>query len=155
MALDYTEFANFAKGVVELQKQHEQFIRKFLLEMGLRMLGQTVKLTPVDTGALKGAWELSDVFRKGDELYIVLTNRMEYASFVEDGHMQYNRWVPGKWKGNTFEFDPKAKTGMRLRTKWIPGQHMARISITKVELELPKRYEKAFKQFCKDLGVGE
>jgi hypothetical protein len=42
---------------------------------------------------------------------------------------------------------------MMLKEKWIPGHHMARISINKVERELPARYDRAFKEFIKGLGV--
>jgi hypothetical protein len=94
VALDYREFEAMLNNFKQVQKNYEQFIRKFLLEQGLRALAQVKKLTPVDNGDLKNAWELSEVMRKGDELYIVLFNRMEYASFVEDGHMQHRRFLP-------------------------------------------------------------
>lgn len=155
MSLDYSQFEDMLQSFKELQKQHEVFIRKFLTEMGMRTLAQTKKLTPVDTGELRNRWELSEVFRTGDELYVVISNTLDYAPFVEDGHMQQARWVPGVWKGNVFEYQKDAKTGMMLKTKWVPGTHMARISITKAEIEMPVRFSKAFKQFCKDLGVGE
>jgi hypothetical protein len=150
---DYREFEKLLANLKDLQKQHEVFIRNFLVEMGMRAIAQTKKLTPVDTGNLRNNWELSQVYRKRDELYIVLFNPTEYASFIEDGHMQYSRWVPGEWRGDKFEYIPGAKTGMMLKEKWIPGHHMARISITKVERELPARYDRAFKEFVKGLGA--
>ena len=155
MSMDFREFQDLLDSFKEVQKQHEAFLRKFLTEMGMRALAQTKKLTPVDTGNLRNNWELSQVYRKGDELYIVLFNPTEYASFIEDGHMQYSRWVPGEWRGDRFEYIPGAKTGMMLKEKWIPGHHMARISINKIEREIPKRYEKALKQFMKGLGAGD
>ena len=155
MSMDFKEFQDLLDSFKEVQKQHEAFLRKFLTEMGMRALAQTKKLTPVDTGNLRNNWELSQVYRKGDELYIVLFNPTEYASFIEDGHMQYSRWVPGEWRGDRFEYIPGAKTGMMLKEKWIPGHHMARISINKIEREIPKRYEKALKQFMKGLGAGD
>lgn len=155
MSMDFKEFQDLLNNFKEVQKQHEAFLRKFLTEMGMRALAQTKKLTPVDTGNLRNNWELSQVYRKGDELYIVLFNPTEYASFIEDGHMQYSRWVPGEWRDDRFEYIPGAKTGMMLKEKWIPGFHMARISIAKVERELPKRYERALKQFMKGLGAGD
>ena len=155
MSMDFKEFQDLLNNFKEVQKQHEAFLRKFLTEMGMRALAQTKKLTPVDTGNLRNNWELSQVYRKGDELYIVLFNPTEYASFIEDGHMQYSRWVPGEWRGDRFEYIPGAKTGMMLKEKWIPGHHMARISINKIEREIPKRYEKALKQFMKGLGAGD
>ena len=150
---DYREFEKLLANFKEVQKSHDQFIRSFLTEMGMRAMAQTKKLTPVDTGNLRNNWELSQVYRKGDELYIVLFNPTEYASFIEDGHMQHSRWVPGEWRGDRFEYIPGAKTGMMLKEKWIPGHHMARISINKVERELPARYNRAFKEFIAGLGV--
>lgn len=137
----------------DLQKQHETFIRNFLTEMGLRALAQTKTLTPVDTGNLRNRWELSQVFRKGGELYIVIFNPVIYASFVEDGHMQHKRWLPGEWVGKRFKYIKGHDKGMMLTERWVPGYHMARISINKIERELPMRYDRAFKEFIKGLGV--
>lgn len=152
-SFDYEEFKGLTDKFKNLQKEHEAFLRSFLTEMGMRAMAQTKKLTPVDTGRLRNAWELSQVFRKGDELYIVLFNPVEYASFVEDGHMQRNRFVPGSFLGGKFEYIPGYPFGMLLQNKWIPGYHMARISVTKIEQELPKRYNRAFQQFIKRMGV--
>lgn len=153
MAFVMSEFEELLDSFKSLQKQHEVFIRNFLTEMGLRALAQTKSLTPVDTGNLRGRWELSQVFRKGDSLYIVIFNPVIYASFVEDGHMQHKRWVPGEWVGKKFKYIKGHDEGMMLTERWVPGYHMARISINKIERELPMRYDRAFKEFIKGLGV--
>lgn len=138
--------------ILDIQKKHEAFIRNFLFEMGMRAMAQTKALTPVDTGNLRNRWELQGVFRKGEELYVVLFNPVEYASFVEDGHRQRKRWVPGRWQGNRFIYDRDAKTGMMLREKWVQGKFMARISINKIENEMPARYEAALRKFLRELS---
>jgi hypothetical protein len=163
MSLDYKEFETLLNSMKNLQHQHEVFIRNFLKEMGLRALAQTKKLTPVDTGHLRELWELSDVMRRGDELYIVLFNPAEYASFVEDGHMQRKHFLPIKYLEDSKNSRPYLNylyeqygddvSGIMLKDKWIPGVHMARISITKIEFELPQRYEKALQEFVSGLGV--
>lgn len=163
MALDYHEFEQLLNNFKDFQKKHEQFIRQFLTEMGLRALAQTKALTPVDTGNLRNRWELSAVFRKGDSLYLVLFNPVIYASFVEDGHMQDRRFLPIEYLERSRKNANEVAFlrdyygydigGVMLEEKWIPGQHMARISITKVEREIPKRFEKAFNEFVKGLGV--
>jgi hypothetical protein len=107
----------------------------------------------VDTGRLRNTWELSAVYRDGDELYVVIFNPVEYASFLEDGHMQRARFVPGSFMGGKFEYIPGYPMGMVLSNKWIPGYHMARISITKIEQEIPKRFERAFRDFVTRLEV--
>jgi hypothetical protein len=163
--MDFREFQDLLDSFKEVQKQHEAFLRKFLTEMGMRALAQTKMLTPVDTGNLRNRWELSQVFRKGDELYVVLFNPVEYASHVEDGHMQRRRFLPIEYLEDSpanakmvasikQKYGDDAK-GVMLQYKWIPGHHMARISIAKIEREIPKRYEKALKQFMKGLGAGD
>lgn len=165
MSMDFREFQDLLDSFKEVQKQHEAFLRKFLTEMGMRALAQTKKLTPVDTGNLRNRWELSQVYRKGDSLYIVLFNPVEYASFVEDGHMQRRRFLPIQYLEDSpanakmvasikQKYGDDVK-GVMLQDKWIPGHHMARISISKIEREIPKRYEKALKQFMKGLGAGD
>jgi hypothetical protein len=165
MSRDFREFQDLLDSFKEVQKQHEAFLRKFLTEMGMRALAQTKKLTPVDSGNLRNRWELSEVYRKGDSLYIVLFNPVEYASFVEDGHMQRRRFLPIQYLEDSpanakMVASIKQKygddiQGVMLHDKWIPGHHMARISISKIEREIPKRYEKALKQFMKRLGAGD
>lgn len=165
MALDYRQFKELLDNFKEVQKQYEVFLRKFLTEMGMRALAQTKKLTPVDTGNLRNRWELSQVFRNGDSLYVVLFNPAEYASHVEDGHMQHKRFLPIKYLEDSpanakmisslkQKYGTNVK-GVMLQEKWIPGHHMARISISKIEREIPKRYEKALQQFMKRLGAAD
>ena len=164
MAFDSRQFEELLGNFKEVQKQHEVFIRNFLTEMGMRALANTKKLTPVDTGNLRNRWELSQVFRRGDELYVVLFNPVEYASHVEDGHMQRKRFLPIEYldspSSKKMVSSLKAKygddmKGIMLQDKWIPGYHMARIAITKIERDIPKRYERAMKEFMKGLGAGE
>ena len=155
MSFDCKEMQKLLDGFKNVQAKHETFIRNFLKEMGFRAMAQTKALTPVDTGELRNRWELSDVYRQGDTLCIVLFNPQEYASFVEDGHMQHRRFVPGEFSGGKFTYIPGYNKGMMLTEKWIPGRHMARISITKIEQEMPMRYKRALKQFMSSLGVAD
>ena len=144
------QIKKMADKLTYTHQHYRQFIEKFLLQMGMRAIAQTKALTPVVTGDLRDRWELSEITRVGDLVYISLINTMEYASYVEDGHMQYARWVPGRWDGDVFKYEPGSKTGMKLSTKWVPGQHMARISMDKIERELPARYQRAFQKFLNE-----
>lgn len=162
MSLDYSGFESMLQMFKSTQKDYSMFIKKFLTEMGMRAIAQTKKLTPVDTGELRNKWELSEVYRKGDSLYVVLFNPQIYASFVEDGHMQHKRFLPIKYLQQSKASQPYVNyleekygddiSGVMLHEKWVPGHHMARISIAKIEQELPKRYEKAFDEFIKAHG---
>lgn len=164
MSMDYSGFEKLLDSFEDLQQKYEAFIRDFLLKQALRCLSQTKRLTPVDTGNLRNRWELGKIIKVGDELQIEIFNPVEYASFVEDGHWQDKRFLPlshletGSKKSKNLAASIKAKygtntQGVMLKEKWVPGYHMARISITKIEREIPLRYQKEFAQFIKNLGV--
>lgn len=154
MGFNFGEMEDFIEKMEELEEDNIKFLKSFMLEVGGRVLASTKRMTPVDTGTLRNKWELSDVMISGDDVYILLLNNENYASHVEEGHMQYARWVPGVWKGKKhkkFQYLAGSKTGMMLTTKWIPGFHMARLSITKEELSMKKRFETAFKRYMSKL----
>lgn len=120
-------------NMTNVQKEFSKWIKDFVFEMGLRSLAKTKKRTPVITGFLRNSWQVSDVFRKGDVVYVMLTNTAEYASFVEEGHQAYK-------KG----FDA---VGNRQKGKYVEGYHMAKISIAEIRAELPIRFLRSFKQW--------
>ena len=56
------------------------------------LFSELIQITPVDTGALKGAWDL----KKNDSDSWTLSNNMEYATIIFDGY----RIVAGKAIGS-------------------------------------------------------
>lgn len=157
MGFEYKEMQKLLGKYKWVEEDFNNFLISFLTEMGMRAFAQTKKLTPVDTGNLRNRWELSDVFKEGNDLYIVLFNPAEYASHVEDGHMQRKRFLPFKYlrqspANREMLTSLKQKygedlKGIMLKDKWIQGHFMARISINKIHEEMPKRFEKAFNNF--------
>ena len=130
MAMQAGEVQELLKTIEGLQDQYENFLRKFMLEIGMRAIAQAKKITPVDTGNLRNRWELSNITKEGDILNIYLINPVEYASHVEYGHF-YDTNEGKKYKA---------------------GVYMAKISIDKINKEIPERYEKSFRKFIKKLG---
>ena len=149
MSIDPKELIKMTNELRKFSSGYEKFLYNFLLKMGMRAMGQTKALTPVDTGNLRNTWFLSAIRREGNYLIIDLINTSVYASFVEDGQWQHARWVPGRWVGNRFEYIPNFRRGMMLREKWIPGFFMAKVSIERIEREMPKRFNAELKQFLK------
>lgn len=128
MSMDFKQFENLNKQYKDVLKGFNKFIEDFLFEQGMRALRKTKLRTPVDTGALRNAWNLHEnVYRRGDELYVVLHNPLNYASFIEYGHTK-----PG-------------------RIGWVDGYFMATVSIQEVQDAIPTRWNKAFKQFIENL----
>lgn len=163
MAVDFRQFEKLLQRYTVLQDKHEEFLNKFLLEMGMRTIAQTKKRTPVDTGTLRNRWELSKVEKVGDSLEVTIFNPLEYASWIEDGHIQKRRFVKFEYLEDSIsgrnaiagwkaKYGDKSK-GIMLNDKWIEGHHMARISITEIQKEIPTRYKKAFDEFLKGLEL--
>lgn len=130
-------------GLDELVKKLEKVagpdtnrvIQTFLEKCGMDFLDviqdQIIAMQVVDTRLLlnsfqpngaEGVWKIE----RGGLVLLVGTN-VEYAKFVNDGHWTTpdgvaKRWVPGRWSGDTFTYDPGAKTGMLLKRKFIKGR---------------------------------
>lgn len=131
---NHNDFKKFRDNFQNLVKDYDGFLDTFLTKEGMRCVGMTKRLTPVDTGKLKGAWEVVGPFKRyGNERYVIIRNNTKYASWVEDGHRIVNQY---------------GDTG-----KWQPGRHMGRIALTRTQLKLDKRFEKAFGDFCKGKGL--
>ena len=132
MGMDFSEFDALTKNYKKVLKYFNQFIEDFLFEQGMRALRKTKLRTPVDTGALRNAWTLDEnVYRKGNELYIIIHNPLNYASFIEYGHTTPSR------------------------IGWVDGYFMATVSIQEVQNAIPARWNKAFVKFIENLNYKE
>lgn len=131
---DMNEFKKLKKSVVELSREYDTFLNRFITGEGMRCLGNTKELTPVDTSRLINSWTLSGPFKKGNTRYVAIHTNVYYASWVEDGHRIVNQY-------GTFG--------------WQPGKHMARRALLATELKLPQRFDEAFADFCRGKGIGQ
>lgn len=127
---DYKQFKELYKNVTSIQKDFDKWLHQFLLEEAMRALKLVRPITPVDTGTLRGSWEISRVERTGSSLVVYLTNPMEYASFMEDG------------------FTYQTKDG----AKRFQGFHMAELSILRVSQAMPARFGREFKKWLARKG---
>jgi len=120
------------EGFQELDNKIEDILQRlpverdrFLKQHAELLIGSAKRNTPVDTGNLKGHWARTTPKGSVIEVY----NNTEYAADVEYGHRQKKRWVPGVWSGGKFKYDPKAKTGMMLTEKVVPGARMLKRAV--------------------------
>ncbi|OMF17243.1 hypothetical protein BK131_04570 [Paenibacillus amylolyticus] len=113
---DYSELEQLSQSVQTALNSNviDQFIRDFLLEMAYRADRKIKMRTPVDTGDLRRRWVVGEVKRVGDTYMIEISNNLDYASYVENGH----------------------RTGKDL-TGWVEGRFMAKISMKEIERQLP------------------
>lgn len=113
-------FKYIEKKLARLAKTAPEKRDKFVARQGEILMGLAKNETPVDQGELRAGWQRSDVSDGKTEVF----NNTDYAADVEYGHRQKDRWVPGEWKGERFVYNPDAKTGMRLKPKFIKGKKM-------------------------------
>ena len=136
-SVDFSGLEKLVKDMKITETDFNQFLYDFLLEMAYRIIAKTKPKTPVDTGALRNAWTITEIIGEGEELAVVLSNPMEYATEIEYGH----RIVVGTGEN-------KREVG------WYNGIFMLRTSIDYIQKQMPARYNKAFKAFCAAHGIG-
>ncbi|PCK20267.1 phage portal protein [Bacillus pumilus] len=115
-----------------LQAEYEEWLEGMGCEFLDIVQDEVIRTKTVD------ARRLLNSFQKGDQenvfsmssggLTLDVGSNLEYASYTNDGHFtidpsknQDRRWVPGRWVGDRFEYDPNAETGMLLRFQWVEG----------------------------------
>ncbi|MEE0775877.1 MAG: HK97 gp10 family phage protein [Bacillota bacterium] len=178
--VDVSGFEEFEKYLNRMADGFETFLRKFLLKEALRVLRDTKRNTPVDSGYLRNSWYIGDaevalysrevkkktaikrhkkgekknkkwrvkpalrfssvtlqeatinsVRKSGDNLIVDIYNPVEYASYVEYGHVSQGRVK-----------------------RWIQGQFMCMMAIKDVERKMPRHFNMEFKRWLKNLERG-
>ena len=164
---DYSQYVKFVKGLGIAEIDFKIWLKSFLLEQAQRVVREAKLRTPVDTGALRNSYQIGgqeialtySVDNKGKEHFdldtknsevesielvddnfeVVISNPMEYASYVEYGHPQEpGRFVPA--------------IGKRLKNSWVPGHYMLTIAVDDVQRAMPTRFDRQFKQFLAERG---
>jgi len=130
---DYKEFEAFANNVKNMQKDFDSFLQDLMVETLERIVGKAKLKTPVDTGALRAAWQIGDIRRVGNTIVGEVLNGMEYSTFVEYGH----RLVSG---------------GVEIG--WVEGRFMLTLAIDEVQQRFERQFNSDFIKFCKDYGLG-
>lgn len=120
MSVDYSQFIAFRDKFERLSNEFETFLKQFLIKQALDVLAKTKRNSPVDTGLLRNSWTIGEVVRDGDTLKVTISNAVEYAKYVEYGHMD------------------------RSHQKWINGQFMCSLSIIDVKKKMPQRFQREF-----------
>lgn len=116
---EYKEFKEFNDKMKKLsEKEIDLFISACAKELAARLLAKVIKRTPVGQypsgsgkvgGTLRRGWtagksasayvDTLTIKHTGNEYVIEITNPVEYASYVENGHRtrDHKGWVTGKF----------------------------------------------------------
>lgn len=85
-------------------------------------------------------------------LVLEVGTSVDYASYVNDGHWTNKkgvamRFVPGKWEGDRFIYDPHADGGMVLKQQWVEGSHYWDSALRIIERIFPELLEAKLQQW--------
>ena len=130
--LDINELKAYNQAIMSFQNDFNQFLKDLLIEMAEKVIARTKPRTPVDTGALRNAWQLGEIKSTGKDISVEILNPMEYATEIEYGHRIV---LNGTEIG------------------WYEGRFMLNISIDEIRRQIPLRYEQELKKFCIQHGI--
>lgn len=153
--VDISELENFFDKCSRISGDLKVQLNAFLEGLGyefLRVLqDEIISKGVVDTRLLLSS------FQKGDKdnvwnlsegsIELEVGTNVQYAKYANDGHWQNRRFVPGKWTGDRFIYDPGAKTGMMLTAKRVEGKHYWESGIKIIEAMLPKFLDAKIQQW--------
>ncbi|MGE7869600.1 HK97 gp10 family phage protein [Bacillus paramycoides] len=115
---------------------------------------QIISLAVVDTRLLLNSFTKGDgenVWRSSDGgLTLDVGTSVSYAKVVNNGHQQVRRFVPGRWEGHNFEYDPHAPTGMMLTAKFIEGRPYWDNAVAIYERMFQRSFDRQFKQWVQN-----
>ena len=106
-----------------------------------KVMDSRLLLASFHQGDVNNVWEISD-----SGLTLEVGTNVKYAKWRNDGHWTNpkgveRRWVPGRWDGHRFIYDPNADTGMALKQQWVEGAHYWEGAIRIFEKIFPKLLE--------------
>jgi len=166
---DLSSFADFVKKLRsaaqgDLRKEFAVFVEGLGAEFLRVIEDEIIRRKVMDSRLLlasfhqsneNNVWEISD-----GGLTLEVGTNVKYAAFRNYGHWTNpkgveRRWVPGRWDGHRFIYDPSANTGMALKQQWVEGAHFWEAAIKIIEKMLPELLEKWLQNwFIKYYGMG-
>lgn len=110
-------------------------VSEWLEASGMQFLEEVqrmiISMQVVDTRRLLNSFDKGgsgNVWNKSfDGLSLTIGTNVEYAKYVNDGHItdgkrRPSRFVPGYWSGDKFHYVPGARTGMVLKLQFIAAR---------------------------------
>lgn len=148
-------FREFSAKLNRMANGLDQNVALWLEASGFQFLeevqNQIISLAVVDTRLLLNSFTKGDgenVWRSSDGgLTLDVGTSVSYAKVVNDGHQQVRRFVPGRWEGHNFEYDPHAPTGMMLTAKFIEGRPYWDNAIAIYERMFQTAFDRKFRQW--------
>lgn len=124
---DFDELFDFGDNLQSLGSVFDKHLQAATKKVAQALLKRMKGFTPVLDYDLINGWNENKLLVTGTPTgyEVLLVNKMDYATYVNDGHKQKpGRFVPGYWATTTrFVYVPGYKKGgMRLKKSWVQGK---------------------------------
>ena len=144
--VDLREFKQLQDKISKMDREFENFLKEYMVEMAERVIAKTKPRTPVGTpestgipnyvgGTLRRNWQLGKIIAEGKKISVEILNPTEYATEVEYGH----RIMGG--------------AGHSIEVGWKDGRFMLTTSVNEIREQMPLRYAQKLKAYCDNLGL--
>ena len=144
--VDLREFKQLQDKISKMDREFENFLKEYMVEMAERVIAKTKPRTPVGTpestgipnyvgGTLRRNWQLGKIIAEGKKISVEILNPTEYATEVEYGH----RIMGG--------------AGHSIEVGWKDGRFMLTTSVNEIRAQMPLRYAQKLKVYCDNLGL--
>lgn len=159
--IDFSELDAFIAKAEITKTQYNDFIYRFLVDMGELIIGKAKDKTPVDTGALRASWGLRTQKTVPHKvmLYSAYQGRpIEKTLYLRDGSVTRAGTARGKEMGVTLsnpqDYATQIENGfVKNNGDWYSGRHMLKNAIEEVKPRLPLYYEIYFSDFKRRNGL--
>lgn len=169
MSVDNRELEEFQRKLAALKEQVPEFMRALALGEGVHAASEARRICKaegiVDTGNYRENWHAGDrrvgtrskdvsdgckVRVRGKTYSIDVYNNAEYAKPLEYGFRSH--FVPGRWEGNTFVYQPGFPGGMYVGPKggYVRGRFVLRRAVRRTELTQPDRLRRKQDKFLRE-----
>lgn len=166
---DFSEFKSFFSGLEkaergDFRKELELFLEGLGNEFLRLVQDEIIRRRVMDTRLLLASFERDtdgSIWRTSDGgLTLEVGSGVEYAQYVNDGHWANpkgveKRFIPGRWQGDHFIYDPRADGGMVLKQQWIPGAHYWDSALRILERLYPEMMEAKLSQWINQYFGGD
>lgn len=144
--VDLREFKQLQDKISKMDREFENFLKEYMVEMAERVIAKTKPRTPVGTpestgipnyvgGTLRRNWQLGKIIAEGKKISVEILNPTEYATEVEYGH----RIMGG--------------AGHSIEVGWKDGRFMLTTSVNEIRAQMSLRYAQKLKAYCDNLGL--
>lgn len=159
MSIDFRQLDHFLNTMKITEKQYNDFLYSFLLDMGYRVIGDAKKNTPVDTGALRSSWGIKTKSENPKQVKLYSTKSGHYINktlydrvgkVVRDGFGKTMSII----LNNPQDYATQIEDGfMKTNNEWYQGQYMLKKALEKNKIERVKLYDLKFNDFKVRMGL--